>query len=204
MIGDWRVHQFPRCTHHVFLSHCAEDRARLAQPVYNALEAAKFSPWLDRHHYPSGQGAFEALREAILHCRHVVYLVTAQLLSQGRGWSSVENAYANVLQENLRFSSLELCHIQLPLFFVPHGHPTLNRSAWGPLVQRGRFYPAGRVDGGAVSWTAREILAFIQQEERRGLSLATQVQSDPGLQHLLTTEPNLLRRVMCADPLPTP
>ena len=36
MIGDWRVQSLPRCTHHVFLSHCAEDRVRLVQPVYNA------------------------------------------------------------------------------------------------------------------------------------------------------------------------
>ena len=45
--------------------------------------------------------------------------------------------------------------------------------------------------------------AFIQKEERRGLALASQVQNDPALQPLLAAEPNLLRRVMCADPLPT-
>ena len=28
MIGDWKVCHLPRCTHHVFLSHCAEDRKR--------------------------------------------------------------------------------------------------------------------------------------------------------------------------------
>jgi hypothetical protein len=70
----------------------------------------------------------------------VVYLVTAPFLTQGRGWNSVENAYANLLQENLRSGSLELCHVQFPLFFLPHGHEILGRSAWGPLVHRGRFY----------------------------------------------------------------
>ncbi len=84
------------------------------QPVYNALENSKCSPWLDQHHYPRGQGPFEALREGIIHCRHVVYFVTAKFLSQGRGWNSVENAYSNLLQENLRFASLELCHVQFP------------------------------------------------------------------------------------------
>jgi hypothetical protein len=204
MIGAWRVEQFARCTHHVFLSHCAEDRKRLVQPVYHALEAARYSPWLDTHHYPAGQGAFEALREGIMHCRHVVYLVTAPFLTQGRGWNSVENAYANLLQENLRSGSLELCHVQFPLFFLPHGHEILGRSAWGPLVHRGRFYPGQRVDGGAVSWAAQEIIDFIQHEERRGVSLAVQVQNDPRLQPLLASEPNLLRRIMCADPLPMP
>lgn len=202
MIGDWRVQHLPGCTHHVFLSHCAEDRVRLVQSVYNALENSKYSPWLDQHHYPRGQGAFEALREGIIRCRHVVYFVTAKFLSQGRGWNSIENAYSNLLQENLRFMSLELCHVQFPLFFVPRSNVILQRSAWGPLVQRGRFYPPGRVDGGAVNWATQEIIAFIRQEEKRGVFLAIQVQNDPGCQSLLTNEPNLIRRVMCADPLP--
>src|SRR5262249_13519760 len=156
MIGDWSVRHLPRCTHHVFLSHCAEDRDRLVQPVYTALENGKYSPWFDKHHYPAGQGAFEALREGILHCRHVVYFVTARFLAQGRGWSSVENAYANLLQENLRFGSLELCHVQFPLFFVPQDYAILHRSAWRPLIDRGRFYPPGRMDGGAVNWAVQE------------------------------------------------
>jgi hypothetical protein len=134
----------------------------------------------------------------------VVYFVTAQFLTQGRGWNSVENAYANLLQENLRFASLELCHVQLPLFFLPRGHGILDRPAWGGLGQRARFYPPGRVDGGAVNWATQEILAFIRQEERRGVALAAQVQIDPDFQPLLAAEPNLLRRVMGADPLPIP
>jgi hypothetical protein len=54
VIGDWRIQHLPRCTHHVFLSHCAEDRDRLVQPVYVALEEGKYSPWFDRHHYYAG------------------------------------------------------------------------------------------------------------------------------------------------------
>jgi len=203
MIGDWRVQSLPRCTHHVFLSHCAEDRVRLVQPVYNALENGKYLPWLDQHHYPRGQDAFAALREGIIHCRHIVYFVTARFLSQGRGWNSVENAYSNLLQDNLRFP-LELCHIQLPLFFVPQNHVILRRSAWGPLVQRGQFYRPGRVDSRAINWATQEIMAFIRQEEKRGASLADQVRSDPNFQPLLEKEKNLLRRVMCADPPPIP
>ena len=177
---------------------------RLVQPVYATLESAGRLPWLDRHHNPVGQGAFEALREEILRCRHIVYFVTAQFLSQGRGWNSAENAYANLLQENLRFGSFELCHVQLPLFFVPHSHATLQRSAWAPLVNRGRFYQPARVDSGAVNWAAREIESFVQQEERRGVLLADQVENDPAFTPLLAAEPNLLRRIMCADPLPMP
>jgi hypothetical protein len=132
-----------------------------------------------------------------------VYFVTAQFLSQGRGWNSAENAYANLLQENLRFASFELCHVQLPLFFVPPGHVTLQRSAWAPLINRGRFYPPARVDSSAVDWAAKEIEAFIKQEERRGVSLAAQIENDPDFKPVMAEEPNLLRRIMCADPLPT-
>jgi hypothetical protein len=108
--------------------------------------------------------------------------------------------FANLLQENLRVSSLELCHIQFPLFFVPPGHAILHRSAWGPIVNRGRYYPPGRVDAAAVAWATREIIAFIRQEERRGVSLAEQIQNDPGFRPWLAAEPNLLGRIMGADP----
>jgi hypothetical protein len=200
MIGDWKVIHLPSCTYDMFLSHCAEDRIRLVLPVFQALEDRNRSPWIDQHHYPRGQGAFEALREEILRCRHVAYFVTAKFLSQGRGWNSVENAYANLIQENLRFASLELCHIQLPLFFVPRNYVTLQRSAWGPLVQRGRFSPPARVDGGAIAWATEEIMTFMAQEEIRGDALAAQLQNDPLAQALLAAETNLLRRITCADP----
>ena len=202
MIGNWRVRYFPRCTHHVFLSHCAEDRVRLVQPVYNALEENQSSPWLDRHHYPRAQDAFAALREGIILCRHVVYFVTESFLSQGRGWNSVETAYSDLLQKNFLHPGLELCHIQFPLFFVPRSHPVLQKSVWGTLVQRGRFYLPGEVNGGAVNWTTREIVAFIKQEESRGVSVATQIRNDPSFKYLLQGEVNLLSRVMCADPPP--
>lgn len=201
MIGDWKIRHLPRCTHHVFLSHCAEDRDRLVLPVYNALKDSQYSPWLDQHHYPRGRDPFAALREKIIHCRHVVYFVTAKFLAQGRGWNSTERAYSNLLQKNLHFR-LELCHIQFPLFFVPRSHAILQRSAWEPLVQYGRFYKPGRVDSGAVKWATREITAFIRQEEKDGAFLAAQVQHDPDFRLLFKKEKNLLRRIMCADPLP--
>lgn len=200
MIGDWKVLKLPRCTHHVFLSHCAEDREKLVLPVFKTLEDNKKSPWLDRHDFPIGQAPHESLREGIVRCRHVVYFVTTKFLAQGRGWPSVENAYSCLLQENLHFASHELCHIHLPLFFVPKANPILARSAWSPLMQRGSYYASGRLNRGAVKWAAEEILSFIGQEEKRGVSLGAQVKNDPLFEPWLKNEPNLLRRVMCADP----
>src|SRR5215469_3062429 len=101
MIGDWKVKSLPRCTHHVFLSHCAEDRARLVMPVFQELQNGNYFPWIDRHHYPAGRDACEALRESIARCRHVVYFVTGKFLAQGRGWNSIESAYSNLLQASL-------------------------------------------------------------------------------------------------------
>ena len=162
MIGDWRVRHYPRCTHHVFLSHCAENRCTLVYPVYTGLQKDQYVPGLDHHHYARGQGAFAALREAIIRCRHVVYFVTEEFLSQGRGWNSVETAYSELLQANLMQPALVLCNVQLPLFFLLRSHQTLERSAWGSFVQSGRFYPPGKVDGGAVNWAKQEITAFIK------------------------------------------
>jgi len=56
------------------------------------------------------------------------------------------------------------------------------------------------VDAAAVAWATQEIIAFIRQEERREVSLAEQIQNDPGFQPWLASEPNLLRRIMGADP----
>jgi len=55
MIGEWKVKNFPRCTHHAFFSHCAEHRAKLVLPVFQAMQDAKYSPWFDQHHYPAGR-----------------------------------------------------------------------------------------------------------------------------------------------------
>ncbi len=202
MIGTWRVRNLPRCTHHMFLSHCAEDRDRLVQPVFEALQAGGLYPWFDRNHYPKGQGAFAALREGIVRCRHIAYFVTAHFLQQGRGWNSVELAYGNLLQENLRFPGEEVCHLQLPLFFLPRNHAILQRSAWGPLVERGRFYTPGRCDADAADWAVQEIAGFVLQEQNRGPRVAEQLQRDDEFRSMLNAEPNLLRRVMCIDPPP--
>jgi hypothetical protein len=76
----------------------------------------------------------------------------------------------------------------------------MQRSAWASLIQLGRFHHTGRVDAAANNWAINEIADFVRQEEKRGASLAAQLQNDPGFQPRLTREPNLIRRVMGADP----
>ena len=200
MVGDWRIRNLPRCTHHVFLSHCAEDREQLVQPIYNALENRKYLPWLDRHDYPRGRDPFAALRDGILNCRHVVPIITENFLAQGRGWTGIEATYADLLQANLRFSSLELCTIQLPLLLVPRNDEKLRRSAWSPVIHRGRFYGPGRIDQGAVDWAVKEVVAFVKQEEVRGVEVAEQVERDRVFHAMFSAEPYVLSRIMCLDP----
>ncbi len=51
----WQIQSFPSCTHHVFLSHCREDREWLVFPLEEELRRRGVIPWLDRHEYPYGR-----------------------------------------------------------------------------------------------------------------------------------------------------
>lgn len=79
MSARWSISHFPACQFHVFLSHCDEDRRWRVFPLRERLESLGMPAWLDRHDYPAGTTPFEALREAILKYRHIVYLVTCPL-----------------------------------------------------------------------------------------------------------------------------
>src|SRR6266852_341518 len=140
---QWLLRSFPFCTHHVFLSHCREDRDWLVFPLYEALRHEGVIPWLDEHDYPYGRTSFEALRDGVLRCRHIVFLVTLGMLAQPRGWGIVELAWADLLQENLREAGGVLQNVILPLFFLPHDDPNLPRSAWQPLRDRAAFHTPG-------------------------------------------------------------
>lgn len=175
MPARWSISHFPACQFHVFLSHCDEDRQWLVFPLRVRLQTLGISAWVDRHHYPAGTTPFEALREAILKCRHVVYLVTEAMLGQGRGWSVVEKSYAGLMQDSLTESGLELSHVELPLFFLSMHNAALPRAVWNSLRYRGRFAP-GDVDH--VAWAAEQIGRFVADEKARGLDFARDLDRD--------------------------
>ena len=81
----WEIQFFPLCTHHVFLSHCREDRQWLLHDVCEELQRREVIPWFDQHDYPYGRASFQALRDCVLKSRHVVFFVTDAMLSQARG-----------------------------------------------------------------------------------------------------------------------
>ena len=98
----WQITSFPKCEHHAFLSHCAEDRAVLVRPVYDRLLAAGVVPWLDQEHYYYGRDSRAALRDGILRSRHVVFFITDAMLDTPRGWCVFELAMTEVAELNFR------------------------------------------------------------------------------------------------------
>lgn len=204
MPGNWTISSWPRCTHHVFLSHCAEDRTRLVTPVRDILAQQGCLAWIDARDYPPGRDSFEVLREELLHCRHVIYFVTSKMLQQGRAWTGIEKGYGALLQQNLRYGANDICHIELPLFFLPQGHPDLMRSAYAPVIHKGRFHPAGRVTAAAGRWAAEEILRFVRNEQLWAAQIAQQMQHDPLMMKHFSADKNLQRRLRAEDPLSVP
>ncbi len=196
----WQIQFFPICRYHVFLSHCREDRERLVFPLYEALRERGVIPWLDRHDYPYGRLSFEALRDGVLTCRHVVFLVTRAMLSQPRGWGIVELAWADLLQENLREAGGALQAVVLPLFFLDPANDRLPRSAWQTLRERAVFYR--RQDGDRVVWAARQVSAFVLREGQRGLDNAVWLQQDSHAYARLGARQGLIDRITGRHPDP--
>jgi hypothetical protein len=194
----WQIQSFPACTHHVFLSHCREDREWLVFPLNEGLQNRGILTWLDRHDYPYGRTSYEALRDGVLQCRHTVFLITGSMLEQPRGWGLIELAWADLLQENLRTTGGTLQNIILPLFFLAHDNGRLPRSAWHPLRDRAVFHHPR--DGDALAWALRQIEAFVIREMRRAQDLAMVIRQDKQLRSQLTARGGLIHRVTGRKP----
>jgi hypothetical protein len=194
----WRIQFFPRCTHHVLLSHCREDREGLVFPLDEGLRRQGIIPWLDRHDYPYGRTSFDALRDGVLRSRHVVFLITDAMLSQPRGWSVLELAWADLLQENLREAGGELQAVILPLFFLPPDDGRLLRSVWQPARDRAAFHLPQ--DGDLVMWASAQINRFLLRETQRGLDNGIWLQQDSRARARLGTLQGLVDRVTARYP----
>lgn len=198
----WQLQSFPVCTHHVFLSHCNEDREWLVVPLYEALRKEAIIPWLDRHDYPYGRTSLAALRDGVLKSRHTVFLITLGMLAQPRGWGIVELAWADLLQENLREPGGVLQNVILPLFFLTQGDEHLSRSAWQSIRDRAAFHRPQ--DGDAVVWAARQIRGFLEREAERGLDNVSWLQQDSQSRARLEVRQGLIDRIIARYPTPAP
>ena len=198
----WQLQFFPRCSWHVFLSHCREDMEWLIDPLYEALRQEAIIPWLDRHDYPYGRPSLKALRDGVLKCRHTVFLVTDAMLDQPRGWGIVELVWAYLLEENLREADGDLQTIVLPLFFLRQDEERILRSVWQSIRDRAAFH--GPQDGDPVEWAVRQISLFLQREAERGLDLAAGLEPDSREYARLKERPGLIERITNLYPTPAP
>lgn len=203
MPSRWEIDFWPECPYHVFLSHCQEDREQLVVPVFNELKRRRLIPRIDRHHYPLARDALQALRDALLRCRHVVYFLTPAALANGRGWMAVERSFCDAIQRRMVYGD-EISHLELPLLFVPLADPSFQRSIWRILADKCRIVdvsPAEPSGWGAahIQWSADMIERFVIQEERWALEISDRMREDTLLQqHFI--DPNLRGRIICSSP----
>jgi hypothetical protein len=224
----WQIATFPRYTHHVFLSHAAEDRSRLVVPLWERLVARGVIPWLDRDDYTYGRSSRAALRDGILKCRHVVLLITDAMLRYNRGWCLLELAYAELLQANVIWPGGDLQHVILPLFIVRRNDRRLPRTVWQDRRTERQFFPgrlplrnpvakmatnmlttAGILPAIATfesraAWAADQILQFLRHEQGFTQQKTVEVSQDPILRAWVQSHPGLLERITSFEPGPIP
>lgn len=198
----WQIASFPACDHHIFLSHCAEDKPWLVDAVCEELKRREIIPWLDREDYYYGRDSRAALRDGLLRCRHVVFFVTLAMLDYRRGWCLIELAYADLLQANLLGRGGPLLNFELPLFFIDQVDPQLPRTAWNLLRDRGAFHQPA--DGDPLAWAVERISGFLRQEQRLALEMARFLAPGQPDYDELAGRPGLLERLTRFDPGPIP
>ena len=204
MPADWSINFWPEIGCHVFLSYCREDRDSLVLPVYDTLKQLAIIPWIDKHQYPAGRDGFEAIREELLRCRHVVYFITPSLLKQGRGWSAVERTISELMQCRATYQGTELQHVELPLVFTDPSHSTLPRPIWFQTLGRARFYRLSRTHSQTrVQWAVDQIRSFAKQEELWAEDIRKRLRRDHQARNHFSASHGLLRRIRASAPLPS-
>jgi TIR domain len=197
------IDHFPRCTHHVFLSHTGRDKADLILPVYERLRSEGIIPWIDRHDYEYGRDSLVALGDGILNCRHVIFFLTPEMLANPKGWCPAELVYADLVQRNLRTPGADLVNVILPLIFLPNPSEALPGTVWRTLWDRG---PSCRPEQtpDKVTWAVNEIRRFLRNEQRRAEQFERRCKREKTFRELLTSRPGMRERVTIFDPQPIP
>jgi len=195
------IDSFPRCTHHVFLSHTGQNKDALILPVYQRLRSQGVIPWIDRHDFSYGRDSLVALAEGVLYSRHTVFFLTPAMLANPKGWCPVELAYADLLQRNLQAAALTLVNVILPLIFLPDPNATLPGTVWRTLADRGPICRAKR-NPDRVSWAVDEIHRFLSSEQRRSEQLERRCRKEKAFGDSLTGTPGLKERVTLFEPQP--
>ena len=190
----WQLASFPKCQHHVFLSHCQEDRDALVRPVYERITDSGIVPFLDVEDYYYGRDSRTALKDGILDSRHTVFFITDNLLNNARGWCIFELAFAEMLDSNFHFRGGKLANAFLPLFLISQSDERLPRSVWQLLRDRGRFYNL-QSDGNSSEWCFREVREFLQRESKLTRNVADLARADVRFAEDLKAIPGRFDRV---------
>ena len=190
----WQLASFPKCQHHVFLSHCQEDRDELVRPVYGRLVDSGIVPFLDVEDYYYGRDSRTALKDGILDSRHTAFFITDNLLSNARGWCVFELAFAEMLDANFHCRGGKLSSAFLPLFLIAQSDERLPRSVWQFVRDRGRFYNSV-TEGDPIEWCHREIREFLLREWKQSKNLADLARNDVNFAAELKGVPGRFDRV---------
>jgi hypothetical protein len=199
---SWQITYYPRCLHHVFLSHCAIDRTSLVHPVHEELKRRTIVPWLDRDDYYHGRDSRSALRDGLLDSRHVVYFVTLGLMDYKRGWCAMEAAYSDLVQANLVYPGGNLLNFELALFFLDRAYTGLPGTVWDRFRDSGKFHHPS--DGDAVAWAVNEIVEFLHREQKLALDRTKELLPGRPVYDDLSNVTGLIDRVTQFDPTPIP
>lgn len=199
----WQIRAFPRCSHHVFLSHSAEDRISLVEPVHQVMEDQGVASWYDQNDYSYGRPSRAVLRDGILKSRHTIFFITAAMLDSPRGWCVMELTLAELLQANLQTRGGQLANPILPLYFVEQGDERLPRSVWQDLRDLGRFDPSSTT-GASINWAASEIVEFLRREQQLSKDWSSVLRRDVELKATLKAVQGLSDRAIRFDPNPIP
>ncbi len=206
MVARWDIHNWPRKTFDIFMSHVTEDRDDLIVPVYDKLSNSGYVPWIDQADYPLGAESIEALRSNMLLCSHVVYFITPSLLQQGRGWTSAERALASVIQDHFHIGTQVFHKYQLPLYYFDSNDPEMStlvqRSLWSPIRERGVQCPYDFVSEKVevIKWTIEYISKFINQEQKAKINIEKLINQDIQLKHHFSRRDGLLDWVNSLGP----
>jgi len=185
MPSSAKIQWWPEPRFHAFLSHSAEDRSRLVEPVRQELLARCITPWFDQTEYPAGMDPFYTLQESLLDCLHVVYFVTHANVSQGRGWSASERTISTNIQSHFISGPDTLHNYQLALYFTPQTHTETMKSVWNPLRQYGRTTNHRVGSQNSIKWAADTIEEFLKDQYQHRLGTLHKIAQDSSLKQFV-------------------
>ncbi len=147
-----------------------------------------------------GARSEQALRDGLVACRHIVYLITPAYRRQSRGWTAMEKAYGGLIQKQFNFEGDEWLRFELPLFFdLNRGLPEIDQTIWRSLRDKGSV--CNVTTRNRVAWAANLITDFVQQGYDLAATTSSRFKLNPEIvPDLARTEPITWQRTISMSP----